>query len=451
MGRNGYEKKIIFTALSFALLAQVPAQESAQAQPLSLEGYIALVERNNKDLQLATLNEQNARSVKRQAMSAFLPKAALTAGYTHLYGDVALDDDMTKMGLQTMGVSLEDLSANALSAGLGVTMNLFDASAIGTYRFMSKGHEFASLSRELTREYLVLNAKKLYAQVQLLDLVVAVQEEMVVTNGEIYESQKKKYGAGTITELDMRMAEVDLKNAELSLIQSKKNRDVALVALKSLAGIAQEEEIRLEKDDTDTADIPDVDVEKALQNRADYKLNLKAVEMAEINLKKAYGSFLPTLSGSFYYSLGKFGIENDGSNFFAFNTADVNDWAVTFRAVLPLCTGGLRSNRVSEAKKEKEMADLQLSKRRDDIERELTELHCRLSEVKIRLDGAQVLEQAAERAAHLAKTALKSGLGTQLSVSQAESKLAQARLNQKNALYEYKAALYDWQFSMGGK
>ena len=102
-----------------------------------------------------------------------------------------------------------------------------------------------------------------------------------------------------------------------------------------------------------------------------------------------------------------------------------------------------------EAKANQESSALILEKTRDSIEQELTELSFRFEEVSKRLESARVIEITVERAAHLAKTSLNSGLGTQVSLSQAESKLAQAKLNYKNAIYEYKVAKYDLDFAMG--
>ena len=76
-----------------ALFAEeTDSHESQEAQTakqvVSLDDYIALVEKNNKDLKIATQNSVQAKMQMRQAMAALLPNAGVQLGYTRNLTDI---------------------------------------------------------------------------------------------------------------------------------------------------------------------------------------------------------------------------------------------------------------------------------------------------------------------------------------------------------------------------
>ena len=226
-----------------ASLFLISALFNSYAEKITLDEYISLVQKNNKDLKIARKNTEKAKTLVSQAFASFFPMIGATAGYTHYQGSVSLEDSflssnpMVAQYYPQMKDSLDDLNINNASVGLGAEMNIFNPQSIGAYRVTKKSYEMQKEGENYIQKYLVVNAKKLYAQVQLLNDVLAVQKEMEEMYRAVYDSQLKKYNAGTITELDLRMAEVDLKNAELAVIQAEKNLNVGFTAFKHLASI----------------------------------------------------------------------------------------------------------------------------------------------------------------------------------------------------------------------
>ena len=198
-------------------------------------------------MKIARKNTEKAKTLVSQAFASFVPMIGATAGYTHYQGSVSLEDSflssnpMVAQYYPQMKDSLDDLNINNASVGLGAEMNIFNPQSIGAYRVTKKSYEMQKEGENYIQKYLVVNAKKLYAQVQLLNDVLAVQKEMEEMYRAVYDSQLKKYNAGTITELDLRMAEVDLKNAELAVIQAEKNLKVELSKMKEMGIISEEE------------------------------------------------------------------------------------------------------------------------------------------------------------------------------------------------------------------
>jgi outer membrane protein TolC len=101
------------------------------------------------------------------------------------------------------------------------------------------------------------------------------------------------------------------------------------------------------------------------------------------------------------------------------------------------------------AKLEQEKADIALLNKRDAIESELSKLSLRFNEAAQRVESARLIVAAADRAVSLSQTAYANGLATQLTVADAINKLGSARLGLHSAVYEYRAAYYDWENAVG--
>jgi outer membrane protein TolC len=122
---------------------------------------------------------------------------------------------------------------------------------------------------------------------------------------------------------------------------------------------------------------------------------------------------------------------------------------LSITASIPLFTGGYRSALIRSANIERARADVAIQKSRYASEQELMSLMLEMRVAKQKMESAETLEAAALRAMLLSQTALENGLGTRLTVSEAITNLAKTRLNYQHAIFEYRAAYYDWQLAVG--
>jgi outer membrane protein TolC len=116
---------------------------------------------------------------------------------------------------------------------------------------------------------------------------------------------------------------------------------------------------------------------------------------------------------------------------------------------IPLFTGGYRTSLVRSANISRTQADINIQKSRNAVEQEMTGLMLRMREARQKLESAEMLEAAALRAVTLAQASLENGLGTRLTVTEANTNLSRTRLNFQSAIFEYRSAYYDWQLATG--
>ncbi|GHU90038.1 outer membrane efflux protein [Spirochaetia bacterium] len=419
----------------------------AEAGEYDLAAYLARVKQYNPDIALAAKELALAKTSVTQARAAFLPGIGIQGGYNHNFIDSMRSTPVASSpgGGRLIYQDVDSNYDNELTFGIGVTQTLFDAGVIANYDKARKGQAIREASSEAVKQNIQSAAKKLYAQTQLVLMVVEIMEASEQLSRDIYESTERKYRAGADTELNLLMAEVDWKTKMTSTAEAQKNTELALIAFRNLAGIPLSETITLTEPSEDLPEIPDAPaLETVLGIRHDYRILSLSREMADIDRRAAIGAFLPTASASFSYALG--GMGNGGS---LVGDYDFDSAALSLKVSIPLFAGGYRLAKMKAAKLEQEKADIALLNKRDAIESDLSKLSLRFKEAVQRVESARLIAAAAERAVSLSQTAYANGLATQLTVADAVNKLGAARLGLHSAIFEYRASYYDWENTAG--
>lgn len=436
------KRGIIVISILSCILRALPAF----GDDYSLDEYLSQVIRNNPDLALVEKESQAAREAVVQARSVFFPSVGFQGSYTRNLTDIMKPTPVASLpgGGPLVYQDVDSNKDNEFSLGIGVKQKIFDASAIARYEQAKKLKTMRDNMFSRAEQQVLCTAEKLYAQTQLAQAVVEVMEGAERTAGENYRIIQRKYNAGMAAELDLLMAEVDWKSRVPLTMESRKNADIAMTAFKTVAGIPLEEPVVLTEVPGDLPDIPAMlSIDTVLAARPDYRAVYAAGELADTGRKAAAATFLPTLDGSFGYMYGGLG---DGASF---NDYTYHGMQLGLIVNVPLFTGGYRVSLMHSAKIAHEQAAIELMKKRNDIEAELTSLMLRLGETRERIASATLLEAAAQRALELAQGAYTAGMATQLSVSEAASRRDQARLGLQQAIYEYRAAYYDWNLATG--
>jgi outer membrane protein TolC len=439
----------ILTAL--AALFAISTVSAGAAEEYTLQTYVAVVEKNNRDMQLAQLNTKVARETVHEALAALLPAAGISAGYTRNLTDVqqpaaAYAHDAGLAGVYPIQYENADSNYdNEMQIALGVSQNIYNPDAVAKYELAEKNLAIQCTSEQFTRQLLLTTAKKMYSQVELLTAVAAVRNETVTTSEAVFKNIEKKFTAGTATELDLRMAEVDWKNDISVQAEAEKNAALGIMALKTLAGLPQETDMTLRNTGNTYPEHPETaDTAEVMHRRADYQTALMEKDMADIRYRSAVNSFLPSVTGTFSIAYGQYGGYENKDDWDAYHYTAAQ---LGIKISLPLYTGGYRLALVHEAEAGKAAAQLQIVKKQDEIAQELESVKLRLDESFKKIESAMALETASQRAAELASVAFNNGLSTQIAVSQANTHRAQAKLNLQNAIFEYRMAYYDWEFA----
>jgi outer membrane protein TolC len=324
-----------------------------------------------------------------------------------------------------------------------VSQALFNMKAYHALKF---GREYTAVRRtqyEETRRSLLTAAKKTYFQAVLLNEIVKVKEASETTDRDNHRDVKRKFEAGAVPELDVLQAEVAWKTKIAETAQARKNLQVALVAMKALAGMPPDAAAFPSEALAEVPPLPDAaDPDRAAAARPDYELLLRGRRMAEIAVDLARADRYPAVSASLSYG---YSAAND--RFSAGGGTDVLQLGI--KIDLPVYTGGAVSTNVEIEKISLEKSDIGLAKMRDAVAAEISQIRLSLEEAKQRIDSAKALVAVAEKAHALAKLSRENGLLTQLELGEASVQLENARIGRSAAVFDYLAAYFDWEKATG--
>jgi len=166
-------------------------------------------------------------------------------------------------------------------------------------------------------------------------------------------------------------------------------------------------------------------VDRALAQRPDLLARVAVVRAREADIRKAQSEFYPKIvvTGNVLQNIGRVRT-NDIPGW-----ADVNDtgYGVGIAIEVPLFDGGLRSNRLGEAKSKRRVAEEELELARDRTTREVVKAYEDLKVAIRQREAAVVLLDAANKSYDAAFDSYRNGVATFVDVTNAQTALTKAR------------------------
>jgi outer membrane protein TolC len=431
--------------------------QAALAEPVDLDEYLDLVVENSRALKLADRDRSMARARKREATSAALPHIVAEAGYVRNFTDTYMYVDPSALGSgedngdvdgeegngSGEDVKLKINRSNEFSAGAALSQVIFNPSVFYAIKGAKQYEELTDFVYDSSYQNIITQAKRLFYQGVLLEKVWEVRVSAEDSAHDNYLDIKKKYDNGMVSEFQLLQAEVRWKNAIPDTSQARRDYELVLNNLKTLAGIPVREDLSLLVSMDDYPELPDsLDLEAVLARRPDYNSLLIEEKLNETSVKANKSAYFPTLNGSL---LGAYSAQSDEWELEQDNTV----WSGSLTLSLPLFLGGSTRARVQQARIGLEKSQLRVAQARDDIYNEIASIYLWMKEARGRIESAEATLRSAERAFSIAETTSRSGLTTQLELKDARLGLDEASLNRYLAIYDYLAAYFEWERATG--
>lgn len=439
-----FSRTLTIFLIGVMLLAAAPAF----SKEYTMEDYLSMVEKNNKDLMLAASQLKTSDEQVKLARSQALPSIGLSSSLTRNFIDV---EQMTAVSADktTGNFNYADVDVNKdydFSFGLGLSQEIFNLNVLNAIK---ASKEYKSMSKsvyEAQNDAIITAAKKVFFQCYLLEMLYNIKKETEKRAFEHYELMKKKYETGIVSKLAFLNAEVDWKMAVPETTNAKMNKEICLINLKNLAGIPQEEDVRISGDFTVYPDMPNqISFGEVLAERADYKALLGEKRLRELNIKANRANHYPTVSldASYGYSAS----DNDIGKAFSENDRDV--FSVGLTVSLPIFSGGALTAKDRQVKLEAEQTEIKLQQKREDIITDLRQIYLTLQKEFESIALAETTLTTAKQAYDIAETSFENGVMTQLELKDTRISLESAELNHISSVYNYLCAYFDWQNATG--
>ncbi len=318
---------------------------------------------------------------------------------------------------------------------IALTQNIFSLSLIQRWRAARTNIEVASLDSETQKMDTMAIVALAYLETLRVQKSVKARLADVKLNNELLRLAMERKSVGMATRLDVTRAKVQLENEKQRLLIARNDYGSAKLNLSRGIGLSFDVKLIL-TDELKLVPVTPQTVEQALQVARERRVELKAQKkrerLAELTLSSVVMERVPSLTGS-----GDVGvIGNQPGNAL---TSD----SVQVLLSIPLFDGGQREGRISE---QRSLLRLESIRTRDvekqiglEVRDALLTMESTQQQVAVAREGLRLAFQEL----HLARRRFAVGLATNIEVTDAQTRVAQARDNLIEALFNFNASRVD--------
>ncbi|MBI3603958.1 MAG: TolC family protein [Nitrospirae bacterium] len=295
----------------------------------------------------------------------------------------------------------------------------------------------------LTHKALViLTVQQAYLDCLRQKRLVQIAEETVRERGTIRDQVAALYKHRLKSKLDLDLISVELRNAEVLMVQAKNNLRAAFATLKNAMGVRGPEDYTLEDVPATLSPIDTLELltQEGLSQRPELLGSADRIRSAEAQLKSAQALYLPTISAASMGGVIHFSDAPTNQDPGATPGFTQRWWGAAATLSVPLFTGYLIENRVAEARQQQYKEELKKMDLANKVALEVTESYLTLQTAKQQTKVAEQEVAAAREALTLAKERYRLGLSSIIDVTTATTELVAAEVRLADTNYAYKAS-----------
>ena len=260
---------------------------------LNLQSAFELLEKQNPDMLQANLNKLLSLQEYKDAKNAFVPQVSFGASHNYNLG-LAFDQIAGQLVTGNKW-------SNTANANISMRATIFQGfSRLNNVRLAQLNLESENLSYAVKKKALKLQLLANYFEILANAELYNASKRQSELSAEQLVQIKTEYELGTKTLVDVSLTENQLNNDKLRLMDSKKNIEQKLLAMKELLYIPLNDSVILEQPDRKT-DVMDYQSIGRVDNNPEKQLSLLNIQKAELQLKNKKYSYYPTLSFSSGY------------------------------------------------------------------------------------------------------------------------------------------------------
>ena len=404
--------------------------------PLDLKAAISYALDHNYDIRLAREAIRGQEGLIVEVKAQILPNVTASANYTKT------DDNLAQGATpSTQDWTIAIQARQAVYAGGGIKAAI---DAQGLVR------DASLLNLKATINNALLDVRTKFFNILLARDQIKVQEENIALLTEQLRNVTNRFKAGTVSNFDVLQAEVQLANAQPTLITARNTYRISLDQLRQSLGATAS----LTTDSSKTFEVEgslqftpaQYDLNSALEsaraNRPELLALSKSEQAQQRNIRLQKAGYLPTvdLVGGYEW------IKKNSSNRFR-DTLD--GWMVGAEANWAIFDGRATAGRVMQARSQYEQARLNTESQTLGIDVEVRQAYSALQEADELVQATLKTVDQAKESLRLATARFNAGTATQLDVLTSQVALSQARLNELQASYNYNVALAGMRKAIG--
>ena len=402
---------------------------AADTVDINLDDSVRMAMENNRTIKQSAADQEMAGWALKGARRAGGPTFTWSGTAVRQGGDAYANMEGTAVPYRSQFV-------NVFKASLPLYTGGQLESSIASAKY---GVGAADLALEATKQGIKAQTASYYYKVLQCRNLIKVDQDAVDTLQAHLDNVNAQYRVGTVAKSDVLSSQVQLANAQQSLVTAKNDYDVAVATLNNVIGLPTgtvlniRDELRYTKYDLTL----DGCTEYAMVHRPDGLAKQYAVKQAEEAVKMAAAGNRPSVSlVAEKYKAGEHALGQDHTT--------GNYWDVGLNAKWDVFDNNVTQAQVNAKKADLWKAQQAAMAQQDTIQLEVRTAYLTLVAAEKNIQTTKVTVEKAQEDYKIAQVRYSAGVGTNLDVMDAEEKLTLAQTNYYTSLYNYnssKAAL----------
>lgn len=414
-------------------------QEKDSVLNLDLATALKIAHDNNPTIKIAELEIQRVDYSKKEALGNLLPSLSASGQYTNniMKSVMFMPESFSQMmgGQKYMEIGYKNSYTGTVSAALPlVNFSLWE-------QIKSKQCEIDLILEQARASKIDMTkqVKDAYFAVLLAKNSLKVLERSINNAKETLKTTEAGFEQGVVSEYDLIRAKVQVNNLNPSYIAAKNGLELAILQLKMILSLPQEQEIVFLENLEDFSDrivsLTDAESERAVNNNSELRqLDLNIMSLQH-SLKMVNSQHLPSLS-----AFGQYAYQTQAEDFRFSEYNWVGSAAVGLQLSIPIFNGRTVVNKAKQLKISLQELQLQKQYASDGID---LQIQAAINNMKAAQEQLSVNKDAisqAERGYEIAKVRYQTGSGTILELNDSELSMTQANLNYQQSLYDFLTA-----------
>ena len=448
-------KKFLTALATTAILFLPNTTLAADDVALSLEEAINLALKNNRLIEQANEDRENARWALSAARRSAGPVLSWSSTFNHLGGKFyrpmtnnyrTIHDEAVQAGKNGADVNIRLYPAynNENSNSVSLRMSLYSGGRLENQMEAARyGLNSADLSLENSRQLVKYQAAAAYYQVLQQASRVNVQKQAVELLQKHLNNVQIQYEVGTVAKSDLLSTSVQLANSQQALTTAQGNYQTAIAQLNNVLGLPIDTEIATTtKVDFTPYELTEPEcLEYALNHRPDGIAAVYAVKSAHATTSSAKSGYRPNVTAVVRGDMA-------GEDFFQ-NNHTAERWSVGLEMSWNIFDNGLTSAQVHQYQAAERKAESVARQQIETIQLEVRSAYIALKTAEININTTAAAVAKAEEEFAIAQVRYIEGVDTNLNVMNAQEKVVETRNNYYTALYNYNTSRAQLEKAMG--
>lgn len=428
------KKKLLLGSMILGSLLIGQIAFAAEKVELSLADAIERALKTEPRIGMAGGSLETAKGGMRSAQGA----AGVNVGLSYNFARGGSNKDVSSPFYGTNG-GVQNANTNTVKASIPV----FTSGKIsGTIDKQTGTFRATEYSYDQTLQTVRLDATTAYYNVLAYRDVVNLNKESVERLKAHLANVVAQFEVGTVARVDVLRSQVELANAEQTLIKSQNDLDVAVIKLLNIVGLPLDTDLNLKEElkyQSYSQTLEDC-LSYAMTSRPDLYQAAHQVKGAKGGLQAARAGYGPQISAF---------VSNAWAAESFPGTAGKSDWTIGASMNLNILDSGVTAGQVDQARG---TLTSQLEQQRQTIlnaNLEVRSAYLGLRESEKRIGTAEVAVSQAEEDYKIAQLRYQAGVGTNVDVLDSQVALTTAQNNYVSALYSYNTSKASLDKAMG--